>query len=301
MKTFPPNSPQAAELNLKRVLETIQTLNTCLPTASGVQAASAGLVNQCTSFDIAISVLSLQLEAVLCWLGNGGVAVDCNRPWPCTFLQINTGANIDHNLIVYDPMAQGFNLVDLVDADFDIWFNSTEDTTAHVMSFLTQITCPVLTTVGGTLSCVLQVSLLSLLTPLLATVGVDLNINSNTHLTGLDFSSLVSVGGSINVGAMLNPSILFPVLTTVGVDMSIGGNVVAEVDISALTSFSGNFDCSDSALPSEQVNNILIKLDALGLTGKTVSLIAGTNGPPTGAGITAVANLVGRGCTVTTN
>jgi hypothetical protein len=50
------------------------------------------------------------------------------------------------------------------------------------------------------------------------------------------------------------------------------------------------------------VNNVLLALDANGLTGGSVDLRQNTTpAPPTGTGITAAANLVGKGWTVNTD
>ena len=55
------------------------------------------------------------------------------------------------------------------------------------------------------------------------------------------------------------------------------------------------------ALNVASVNAILVALDANGLSGGQVYLDLGTNAAPTGAGITAAANLVSKGWTVATN
>ena len=55
------------------------------------------------------------------------------------------------------------------------------------------------------------------------------------------------------------------------------------------------------ALTAAEVNSILTKLDANGISGGQVELYGGTNAAPTGAGITAKNNLLSKGWTVTTN
>jgi PKD repeat protein len=57
----------------------------------------------------------------------------------------------------------------------------------------------------------------------------------------------------------------------------------------------------ECALTVSEVNSILTKLDANGITGGDVKLWGGTNAAPTGAGITAKNNLLAKGWTVTTN
>jgi len=55
------------------------------------------------------------------------------------------------------------------------------------------------------------------------------------------------------------------------------------------------------ALTVTEVNSILTKLDANGITGGQVQLWGGTNAAPTGVGITAKNNLLAKGWTVDTN
>ena len=55
------------------------------------------------------------------------------------------------------------------------------------------------------------------------------------------------------------------------------------------------------AIPTSDVNQLLIDLDTKGWTGGVLNVSGGTNGAPTGAGITARNNLIGKGWTVTTN
>lgn len=56
-----------------------------------------------------------------------------------------------------------------------------------------------------------------------------------------------------------------------------------------------------NALTASAVNNILIQLDANGAAGGTCDLSGGTNGTPTGAGLTAKTNLEAKGWTITVN
>lgn len=86
---------------------------------------------------------------------------------------------------------------------------------------------------------------------------------------------------------------------------------LTSVDFSgnALTGFDGgtipnalvSLDFSDNALASEAVNLILRGIVLGGASGGTVNLSGGTNGEPTGQGITDVATLTSNGWTVTTN
>lgn len=65
---FPGGSPQAERVELQRTLDSIQAVNTCLPTDSGVQAATSGLLNSCSTIASAFSVFALQVQTAICWL-----------------------------------------------------------------------------------------------------------------------------------------------------------------------------------------------------------------------------------------
>lgn len=286
---------------IAQVREEISDLAACFPEATEVQSIANEAIPCRLTIEALLDIYFREVNAALCWLSSDG-STNCVRPWECDFLQIYTGENFMGPLHIYDPFARGFEFTDLITQDFDIWFNPVASDAAYPMSFLRNISMPVTVTVFGSISCVLEPALQSFVAPVLQYVGGDLNVNSNTALTEVIFTALQEVGGSINVGAMLNPALLLPNLTTVGGDISIGGNLVAAIDISSLTTFDGDFDASDASLPADQINGILIQLDtACVLSNKLVKLDAGGNAAPTGAGITAAANLTGRGCTVMTN
>lgn len=60
-------------------------------------------------------------------------------------------------------------------------------------------------------------------------------------------------------------------------------------------------DLSGLDLSEDAVNAILVQLDAMESDNGTVDLSGGTNAVPTGAGVTAAANLAARGWSVTVN
>lgn len=73
VKTFPPGSPQEGNVELQRVLGSVQAVNACLPQApaspdSGTATATAGLLTQCSTLDGAFSVFVLQVQVAICWL-----------------------------------------------------------------------------------------------------------------------------------------------------------------------------------------------------------------------------------------
>jgi len=61
------------------------------------------------------------------------------------------------------------------------------------------------------------------------------------------------------------------------------------------------FHITDMALTETVVNNILIALDASGMSGGEIDLSGGTSATPSGAGAAAASNLTGRGNAVITN
>ena len=62
-----------------------------------------------------------------------------------------------------------------------------------------------------------------------------------------------------------------------------------------------NINLSNNALDVASVNQLLIDVDTTGHLNGTLNLSGGTNAAPTGAGLTAVTALQGKGWTVTTN
>lgn len=300
MKTFPPGSPQAEQLVIDRILETIAAINACLPTASGAQAATAGLINGCTDLTLAQSVLDLQLKAVICWLGTGGAGVDCNRPWPCDYLTINTSSTIN-DLYPWDPFAPGFLIPDAVFCNGQIYFAPTAALNAYPMVFCTTVSVPLLETVAGDFVCIFHPQIVSFLAPLLRTVGGKLLVGSNASVEVLDLSSLLTVGGDMDIGAQLLVDVDIHTVTGVGGSLSVGGNLVETVNIDGLVDFDGDFSCGVSALTQTAVNYLLVRMDELVLTNRTVTLNNGSSATPSGAGLTAKSNLEGRGCTVLVN
>jgi hypothetical protein len=58
---------------------------------------------------------------------------------------------------------------------------------------------------------------------------------------------------------------------------------------------------SGNAISVDDINDILITLDTMAIPLSTVDLSGGTNAAPTGLGVMAKNNMIGRGITVTTN
>jgi len=75
-------------------------------------------------------------------------------------------------------------------------------------------------------------------------------------------------------------------------------NIIAHPEWTSITAF---YSTSAAIISSTNINNILIALDASGMVGGEIRLHGGANAAPTGAGVTAKANLTGRGVTVQTN
>lgn len=75
-------------------------------------------------------------------------------------------------------------------------------------------------------------------------------------------------------------------------------NVLAYAQWTSITDFRAD---DNAIISATNINNILIALDTAGMSSGTIELSGGTNAAPTGAGITAKNNLIGRGVTVNTN
>jgi hypothetical protein len=72
---------------------------------------------------------------------------------------------------------------------------------------------------------------------------------------------------------------------------------------SCSTSYNFAFDNAwqNCALNQTSVDNILVSLDASGITNNTTSLAGGTSAAPSATGLAAKASLQGKGWTVLTN
>jgi len=136
-----------------------------------------------------------------------------------------------------------------------------------------------LTTIGGSLDFNGNVSFSGLLDlSNVATIAQNANINSNPNLQDVDFTSLTNAQ---YLGITANPSLTNITLTSV---------------------FSGtSLQMIDNALSVASVDAILVALDTAGQSNGSVDLSGGTNGQPSGTGLTASANLMGRGWTVNHN
>ncbi|MFA5151455.1 MAG: FISUMP domain-containing protein [Clostridia bacterium] len=97
-------------------------------------------------------------------------------------------------------------------------------------------------------------------------------------------------------------SISIPNTYTLLEDVYITDNPVLEEIIIPNTCVNlGHIILTDNALTETSVNNILITLDSMAITFLDLRLNGGTNAAPTGLGLTAKNNMIGRGLTVVTN
>jgi len=127
-------------------------------------------------------------------------------------------------------------------------------------------------------------------------------IYNNTDLDNIDLSSIINIYGSFTIQS--NPSltaIYLGDLELVSGNLNFNGNTIL-----SNISIGGSLDCLSVSITScdlsvTTVNNILIALDTAGYSNGTVDLSGGTSATPTGGGVTAAANLVIKGWTVTTN
>lgn len=210
--------------------------------------------------------------------------------------------------------------------------------TPSQMASLTTLSFPDLVSVGGSFGPSFMAALTTLSGASLVSVGGSFGPGTMASLTTFSFPGLVSVGAfsiaamaalttlSINslqtvVGAFSIATMASLTTTSFSGMVSYGGLITIKTGLGALTdivlgtvgtlkSIAGaTIDCSGQALTSASVNAILallVSLDGTGGTitwgtGKTLLINGGTNGAPSGQGITDAAALVTRGATVTTN
>lgn len=175
-------------------------------------------------------------------------------------------------------------------------FNSLKSINGSVsfsqMPLLTTLQFNSLTTIGSNF----QPSNIDLLTSIsinsLQTIGGNFSVSTFPALTSISFLGMVTYGSDITISSCAN--ITSATLGTIGTLKRIEGE---------------NIYLNNLKLPSANVNAILallVSLDGTGGTtlwgaGKTLLINGGTNGAPTGTGITDKATLIARGATITTN
>ena len=129
------------------------------------------------------------------------------------------------------------------------------------------------------------------------------------NLTGtLDLSSLTKLSGVVElVDHPLLTGVTLPPSAEVFTRISLQKSDLGYVDFTVLSAVNDNIDIiiRDNSMTAGEVNNILDDLDNEGWINGTLS-IAGTNAAPDGAsggfdGLTAKANLIANGWTVSTN
>lgn len=245
------------------------------------------------SFDDLVSVSGnfnpQQLSALTSLIGNSITTINgsfsISQMPLLTTLQFNAlttiGSYILNSLDVLSSMT--FNSLKSINSSFSI----------SQMPLLTTLQFNALTTIGGNF----QVSNIDLLTSIsinsLQTLGGIFSVSALPALTSISFSGMVTYGGSdITISSCAN--ITSVTIGTIGTLKRIEGTTIT---------------LSNLKLPSANVNAILallVSLDGTGGTtlwgaGKTLLIDGGTNGAPTGAGITDKATLITRGATITTN
>lgn len=318
------NDPRALGIFKKRAIEAIKALVVCIPPAAGITGLSARITG-CTTLDEAQSILNLAVQETLCWLGTGGAGESCNWPTSCPTFTVETPASYGA-LFLYDSRARGFNVPNLVHASDKLYFQASDADENYTMSYLTDINLPLLETVQGPFYCVAQKVLTRINMPLLTSVSSIMHIVANPLLTDLNMPNLATVGGDLEIDGNGITSFIHPLLTFVGGEFRCATDTLVTVDLSGLTTVVGDFRMEgaslttfrlpafvtwggnqwsniNSGLDAATVNYVLELLDGFGVSGgtKIIDLSGGTSAAPTGAGITAKANLIGRSVVVHTN
>ena len=181
---------------------------------------------------------------------------------------------------------------------------------------LTTLSCPALVTVGISFAPASMASVTTFNFPALVSVGTTFAPSAMGALTSMSCNALQIVGSNFSVGSMtLLDTLSFAGMVRYGgtISLSSGQSNLTSVvlgTIGTLKSIAGaTITISGQKLTSASVNAILALLVSLDGTngtttwgaGKTLTINGGTNGAPTGQGITDKATLIARTATVTTN
>jgi hypothetical protein len=125
------------------------------------------------------------------------------------------------------------------------------------------------------------------------------------NITGIqDLSPLTNLSGLVQgYSNPLMTEVVLPASSEAITQMLFYDCALETFDITPLTGTLNGISIrvDGCVIPTADVNQLLIDLDAKGWTGGNLNVSGGTNGAPTGAGITARNNLIGKGWTVTTN
>ena len=167
------------------------------------------------------------------------------------------------------------------------------------------ISLPLLTTISNTFECANNPNLISISFPALTTTTGILSLRNNPLLNSISLPLLTTISNTFE--CVNNPnliSISFPALTTITGILSLSNNpLLNSISLPVLTSYSATyFFATNNALPSSQINQLLAKLVATGVTGSNIYLSGQTpSAPPSGSGITDKAALISAGNTVITD
>lgn len=124
------------------------------------------------------------------------------------------------------------------------------------------------------------------------------NCNITTNLDVTPFTKLKTFYAGAGPGL---PSINMSTCTLLELISVRNATLITTLNLPTSLTYTKSLSADGCALPSSEINSILTKLDANGITGGVVILNGGTNGAPTGVGIGAKASLIAKGWTVTTN
>ncbi len=264
-------------INKKRIIEALNALVACMPSGANLTGLQA-LINQCCTLWDAQAIYDLIIQRSICYLqtqiqnGPGTIVINGGVDYIIEQLVFSD------NIFIWECFAKSFSFPTLEVCQQGLYFST--NTTDGNMSFLTSIDLPVLTQIVNQLFVTRIPNLTIISAPLLTDVGNDINVSSNTRLRTVDFHSLVNLGNNFEAS----------------------GSLLEGLDLPNLASWLGpEWKCDSNAIPSADVNALLIKFDSFGVVGRLIDFSGGANGPPTGAGLTAKAALILAGNTVNTN
>ena len=263
-------------LQIVQTLAAINDVAACFPSVEEIQTIANEAIPCYLTLEQLFDIYQRLVDATLCYLQSeiGGELTVLGEDFVFDLLSYND------NLFIYNAFAGSFTFTNLETVNQSLFFSFADSTfDGGNMSFLRFISLPALTSINADLYVSRDPNLTSFSAPALLSVGRDIYLGSNASLTDVDISAL----------------------TTLGRDFFASGSLINGLQLPNLTSWTGTqFLCDSIAIPTADVNALLIKFDSLAVTGTTINFAGGANGAPSGAGLTAKANLQMNN-TVTTN
>jgi hypothetical protein len=204
------------------------------------------------------------------------------------------------------------NVVSMTDAVNLVSFSAAYNSTLQIVlglisassgSYGASVSFPALLG-AGSIGLPVNAALTTLSLPNLGIVNGDFDFHGNTNLATLNISNLNQVAGNFNGNSCKYSSLNLPNLSQViGMFTATGMSTLTSINLDSISlNNNQNVSLNGNALPSAMINYFLhLMVNQGAISGCTFNLNGGTNGAPTGQGITDKTTLIGEGNTVTTN